>query len=104
MALAAGIGLELDLRAVPTATGDVTDLALLFAETPSRLMLAIDPAHRESFEQLLSQGNVPWAVVGRFSGTGAAARLRVVGRAGTSVIDLGLAELRQHYTEALHGL
>jgi len=65
MAIAGGLGLELDLSAVP---GDRTlnDRSLAFAETPGRYLLEIDEGRLEEAIARLSEAGAPFAEVGRF--------------------------------------
>lgn len=85
MAFAGGLGVRYDLSRVPYAgpKADRTNAALLFSESPSRLLLEVEPAHKEEFEQAL-QGST-FAQIGtiieddeyRVTGLSAATVLRV---------------------------
>jgi len=92
MAFAGGVGLRLDLEAVPTSGLVPTDRRL-FAETPSRLLLEVAPGSLEAVKTTL--GDVPHAVVGHGLD---APRLRIT-RGGTTLVDLDLATL-EHASRA----
>ena len=61
MAFAGGLGLDLDLGAVPTAA-EPDLVARAFAEHPSRYLLEIAPDDLEAVQEIL--GTLPHAVVG----------------------------------------
>ncbi len=97
MALAGGLGLRVDLAAVPRA-GDwpqdagERDLAALFAESPTRMVLEVDPAGLEAVRAAL--GEAPHAVVGEVTAAGAAgARVVVTGPGGAAVLDEATVDL-----------
>jgi phosphoribosylformylglycinamidine synthase subunit PurSL len=52
MAFAGELGMMLDLSRMPTAS-PLSDLALLFSETPSRFLVEVPPVARKGFETLL---------------------------------------------------
>ena len=64
MAFAGGLGLELDLDAVPVAGGFVSPVARAFSEDPSRYLLEVDEAELAAVERLLV--GIPHGVVGTF--------------------------------------
>ena len=64
MAFAGGLGLELDLDAVPVDGASVSALARAFAEDPSRYLLEVEDADLPAVEALLA--DVPHGVVGSF--------------------------------------
>ena len=59
MAFAGGLGMRLDLRAMPRAADvDVTrDDTLLFSETASRFVVTVPPAHSEAFREIMPAGS-----------------------------------------------
>jgi len=63
MAFAGGVGLRLDLHAMPVS-GTVDPWQRAFAEDPSRYLLEVEPARLTMLQQVL--GSVPHAVIGRF--------------------------------------
>jgi phosphoribosylformylglycinamidine synthase len=89
MALAGGLGLALDLRAAPRSNDAQADTVLLFAESPTRLLVEVQPADAAAFEALMS--SLPHAVVGRVTGD---ANLSVTGLIGREVLRATVAELK----------
>ena len=63
MAFSGGLGVDLDLAAMPVE-GTASDLAKAFAEDPSRYLLEIRPADLERLTAVFE--DLPHAVVGRF--------------------------------------
>lgn len=43
----------------------VKDSTILFAETPSRILITINPRHQDAFEALLTEAGTAWAKIGR---------------------------------------
>jgi len=81
MAFAGGLGLDLALAGVPTDDGAPGDsLGLLFAETPTRFLLEVEPSRTAEVEEAL--GDAPWARVGEVT---AEPRLRVRGPDGDAL-------------------
>jgi len=96
MAFAGGVGAELDAARVPAAGAARLDLGRrLFAETPSRFLLEVEPAQRAELEPLLA--GLPHAWIGR---TVREPRLRVVD-AGRPVLDEELETLRRAFQSSL---
>jgi phosphoribosylformylglycinamidine synthase len=96
MALAGGLGLEIDLAGVP-ADGSVsrTD-QLLFSESPSRFVLEVVP---ENFSKLASVlREVRFGQIGQVSDSG---RLMVRDAQRRTVIDAGVAELKETWQAPL---
>jgi len=87
MAFAGELGLDVDLAQAPTE-GELPDAALLFAESPSRLLVEVEPVQARAFEALLA--DLPWARVGRVTPT-PELRLRRVER---PLVQLPLARLK----------
>ncbi|MCO5171292.1 MAG: phosphoribosylformylglycinamidine synthase subunit PurL [Planctomycetes bacterium] len=98
MAFAGGVGLSLDLEAVPHE-GGADDLTLLFSESPTRLLLEVPPGATTRLEAALA--GVPFARVGTTEPTG---RLRVRGRGGATLLDESLTELQAVWREPLYAL
>lgn len=98
MAFAGGVGLSLDLEAVPHE-GGADDLTLLFSESPTRLLLEVPPGATTRLEAALA--GVPFARVGTTEPTG---RLRVRGRGGATLVDESLTELQAVWREPLYAL
>jgi phosphoribosylformylglycinamidine synthase subunit PurSL len=95
-AFAGGLGLEIDLRFVPTV-GDLRDDVTLFAESASRFVVTVHPEEAAAFESSL-QG-LPCAAVGRVLETDA---FRVTGRSGAPIIEAELSRLRDAWREPLN--
>jgi phosphoribosylformylglycinamidine synthase len=53
MAFAGGLGMHLDLRAMPHEPGIDRDDFLLYSETASRFVVTVPPQHGEAFQELL---------------------------------------------------
>ncbi len=85
--LAAGVGARIDLPA------GLDPLATLLGESPSRALLAVEPALAGEVQALAARAGVP---AGRLGATGGD-RLVVEG-----VLDLGLDVLRERYEGAIH--
>jgi phosphoribosylformylglycinamidine synthase subunit PurSL len=62
MAFAGGWGIELELERA-ASDGELPDAALLFGESPTRLLVEVEPAHAAAFERQLA--GAAWARVGR---------------------------------------
>ncbi len=97
MAFAGGIGLELDLAAMP-CQGVQQDHQRAFAETPSRYLLEVEPARLEAVSERLRQADIAFARIGRFVDGG---RLIARGGSGATVVDLPLDELRSAWLSPL---
>ncbi|MFZ5586223.1 MAG: AIR synthase-related protein [Thermodesulfobacteriota bacterium] len=90
MVMAAGLGLELDLSGLAGANG-LNSLQKLFSESTGRLVVSLDPARAQEFEQMLD--GVAWARVGQVV---RAKRLAVADQ-GRTVVDLGLTDMRRAF-------
>lgn len=66
MAFAGRVGLDLDLTTVPTE-GELDLTAKCFAETPSRYLLEIAPAHLDAVIKSLRDAGTPFGQVGTFA-------------------------------------
>ena len=88
MAFAGGLGLTLDLRAVPAAAG-LDDAATLFSESATRLLLEVPADKAEAFEKQMA--GFPAAKIGRFE---AEPLLRVTGLGGKRVAEAPVQALR----------
>jgi phosphoribosylformylglycinamidine synthase subunit PurSL len=95
-AFAGGLGMDIDLRAVPSAS-DLRDDLTLFSESPSRFVVTVHPEDVAAFEASL-QG-LPWAAVGRVTETGT---FRVVGRPGASIIEADIDRLKAAWQQPLN--
>ncbi len=89
VALAADLGMDVDLRRVP-AEDCVRDDRLLFSESAGRFIVTVAPDDRGAFEERFR--GLPLADVGRVT---ADRRLRITGLAGETIVDAGLDGLRR---------
>ncbi|MBI1370237.1 MAG: phosphoribosylformylglycinamidine synthase subunit PurL [Planctomycetes bacterium] len=68
MAFAGRLGLDLNLAGVPRPrNGDLSDFAACFAETPTRVLLEIEPDRFDALARKLRAANIPFGHVGTFN-------------------------------------
>jgi len=79
MAIAGRVGLDVDLSGVPRGA-ELSTLAACFAETPSRVLVEVEPGDFDAVARLLREADVPFGQVGTFAEGG---RLSVRGSEGT---------------------
>ncbi|MEN9934858.1 MAG: hypothetical protein RLZZ387_1437 [Chloroflexota bacterium] len=89
MAIAGGLGVELDLAAAPRAEGVTSDASLLFTESPTRLLVEVRPEHAAAFEAQLT--GLPVARVGVVTSE---PQLVARGLGGAEVLRTPVEELR----------
>jgi phosphoribosylformylglycinamidine synthase II len=94
-AFAGGLGMAVDLRAVPH-DGDLRDDVLLFAESPSRFVATVHPEQASAFEEAMR--GLPCAAVGEVTADGV---LRVVGQTGEPIIAAGIDRLKAAWQQPL---
>jgi phosphoribosylformylglycinamidine synthase len=106
MALAGGLGASVSLRDVPCEQAAATDLALLFAESPSRFVLEVPPQNYAALADLL--GSLPLGRLGEVSGGDGstapgsiAGRLMVTGLDGSPLIDASVRDLKEAWQQPL---
>jgi phosphoribosylformylglycinamidine synthase subunit PurL len=99
----AAVGAQLDLTehlalsgARDLAEAEARQLALLFAESPSRIILSGAPEHIEQVKTLAAQAEVPCAVIGTVGGT----QLQIVCD-GATLIDATIAQLEDCWRATL---
>ncbi|MEM2107689.1 MAG: phosphoribosylformylglycinamidine synthase subunit PurL [Candidatus Bathyarchaeia archaeon] len=95
MAFAGGLGLKLDLRAVPNKQVTRSDF-LLFSESNSRFLVEIDARDKADFEALMR--NKVYAQIGEVTDD---ARLIIKGLDGQVVVDASVAELHRSWKRTL---
>ena len=84
----AGLGAQLDLRAIPTGEPDLSPLELWCNEAQERYVLAIAPERVADFAALCERERAPWAQLGTATPDG---HLRLAdSRAQTAPVDLPL--------------
>ncbi len=92
MALAGGLGLELDIAAIP---GDASRTARLFGESPSRFLVEVAPEQEAAFTTQMT--GITVAMLGNVTETG-----QVVLREGAeSLVDLNVATLKDAWQSGL---
>jgi phosphoribosylformylglycinamidine synthase len=90
--------MELDLSALAAEEG-LAPAALLFSETPSRLVVTVAPAYAEDFRRALA--GTPCRRLGAVAD---GERLRVRGPGGATWIDAALADLKEAWQRPLRDL
>ncbi len=88
MAFSGGLGVDLDLAAVPTTDNSVGDQARLFAESAGRFLVEVEPDKYDAFMRIVK--DCPFGEVGKVTDTG---QVVIKGQAG-AVIDLPAAEAK----------
>jgi phosphoribosylformylglycinamidine synthase II len=91
VAMAGGLGLEVDLGRVP-AEGVERDDTLLYSESAGRFIVTVAPEDCAAFEEHLK--DLPFACVGRVV---KAERLTIRARGGESILSVGLRRLRSEW-------
>jgi phosphoribosylformylglycinamidine synthase len=86
--MAGGLGMDIDLSAVPRSEVE-QDHVILYSETPGRFIVTINPEHREAFEAFFKM--CPHACVGTVS---SGMDLVVNGLEGNPVIAVPVSELK----------
>jgi phosphoribosylformylglycinamidine synthase len=94
-AFAGGLGMDLDLGAVPQE-GVLRDDLLLFSESQSRFVVTVHAAHVPAFEAALR--GMPCAPIGVVTETGI---FRVRGQAGNLRIEADIAQLKATWQQPL---
>jgi phosphoribosylformylglycinamidine synthase subunit PurSL len=89
MAFAGGLGLTVDLDAVPVED-DADEFVIAFGESPSRYLLEVAPPHIDALRAVL--GHLPHAIIGMFNDS---ARMRA------SSLDESIDELRRAWRNPL---
>jgi phosphoribosylformylglycinamidine synthase len=97
-AFAGELGMELELSALAAGEG-LAPAALLFSETPSRLVVTVAPVHAEDFARAMAA--TPCRRLGAVT---QAHRLRVRGSEGETWIDATLADLKEAWQRPLRDL
>ncbi len=98
MAFAGGLGLALDLKAVPRAEGLDRDDILLFSESPTRLLLEVEPEKTAQLEQVLA--GLLWGRIGQFQQEPV---FKASGLSGQTLIDTPVESLREAWQAPFRG-
>jgi len=96
MAFAGGLGMRLDLRAMPREPDITRDDTLLYAETASRFVVTVPPPQRQAFCEAL-QG-CAMGEVGHVLDT---SRFMVLGLQGDVVINSDIVQLKEAWQRPL---
>ncbi|WP_165249109.1 phosphoribosylformylglycinamidine synthase subunit PurL [Paludisphaera soli] len=100
-AFAGEIGASVSLRGVPRDAAAATDATLLFAESPSRFLLEVEPKNLEALTATLR--GLPFAEIGETTAAhGGPPRLVVEGIDGGRVIDASLDEMAAAWRRPLN--
>jgi len=80
MAFSGGLGVEIDLAAVPTTDNAVGDQARLFAESAGRFLVEVAPDNYDAFMRIIK--DCPFGEVGKVTDTG---RVVIKGQSGPAI-------------------
>lgn len=97
-AFAGGLGMRIDLRAVPTQNLGRDDF-ILFSESQSRFVVTVSPEKKDAFEKALA-GNV-FGAVGEVA---ADTRFEVVGLSGEVILGADVNDLKESWQKPLRGV
>ncbi|MCW4030178.1 MAG: phosphoribosylformylglycinamidine synthase subunit PurL [Candidatus Bathyarchaeota archaeon] len=95
MAFAGGLGLEIDLKAVPVKGVERSDF-VLFSESNSRFLIEVAEEDRELFEELMGKYS---ALIGKVTQE---QKLLIRGLNGKIVVDTSLEKLRRSWKQTLN--
>ncbi len=96
MAFSGGLGIEADLRGLPTSDDCVRTEAQLFAESNARYIVEVSPEHYQTFAEAML--NLPFGQIGRVVED---KRLRIIDRKHKTVIDQPLDTLKAAWQKPL---
>jgi len=91
-----GLGAVVDVPAVEGAVASFADIATLFGESASRVVVSVDSARTAELEALATESDVPVDVIGRVGGS----RIRIA-IDGREVIDEPLADAERVWAGAI---
>jgi phosphoribosylformylglycinamidine synthase len=83
-------GAEVDLK------GEIGPTALLFSESPSRIVISFDAADENAVQEIAERNNAPFAILGRVGGT----RLTIAVN-GSEAVAMDVSELESTWRNAL---
>ena len=86
------IGAEIDLHS------EIGPTALLFSESPSRIVISFDAADANVIQEIAERSNAPFAIIGRVGGT----RL-TINVNGSEAVAMDVSELESTWRNALSG-
>ena len=91
-----GFGADADIPAIDAGASEFGEMAALFSESASRVVVSIDPSRAGELRALAAEAGVPLAIIGRVGGH----RLRVA-VAGRGVIDEPVADAERLWSDAI---
>lgn len=89
MADKGGVGIELDLDAVPAREEAMTPYELMLSESQERMLMVLKPEAEDAARRIFEKWELDFAVVGRITDSGAL----VVKEKGETVVDIPVAPL-----------
>jgi len=98
VAMAGGLGLEVELAKVP-AEGVKRDDVLLYSESAGRFIVTVAPQDRDRFEERFK--DLPCACVGRVTG---GKKVKVRGLAGKVLFNVDLQQLKRAWKQTFANL
>jgi phosphoribosylformylglycinamidine synthase subunit PurL len=87
-----GIGADVELK------GEIGPTALLFSESPSRIVISFDAADAHTVQEIAERNNAPFALIGRVGGTRLTIDLN-----GQEAVAIDVAKLESTWRSALSG-
>jgi phosphoribosylformylglycinamidine synthase len=99
VAMGGGLGLDIDLSALPSEGADRDDIRL-FSESAGRFIVSVDPANQSAFEAIMA--DLPVATIGRVADAGDSLTIR--GATGDALIDLPVSDLKEAWMAPLGDL
>ena len=91
-----GFGADADIPAIDAGASEFGEMAALFSESASRVVVSIDPSRVGELRAFAAEAGVPLAIIGRVGGH----RLRVA-VAGRGVIDEPVADAERLWSDAI---
>ena len=89
MADKGGVGIELNLDAVPAREEGMTSYELMLSESQERMLMVLKPEGEETARRVFDKWELDFAVIGRITNTGAL----VVKEEGETVVEIPVAPL-----------
>jgi len=89
MASKGGVGIELDMEAVPCREEGMTPYEMMLSESQERMLMVLKPGREAEAEAIFSKWELDFAVIGRVTGTGR----MVLKWKGETAADIPLAPL-----------
>ncbi len=91
-----GLGADADIPAVEAGAPEFGDVAALFSESASRVVVSIDAGRTAELQALAAESGIPATIIGRVGGN----RIRVA-VAGRGVLDEPLGEAERLWSDAI---